>query len=106
MEWIERKGGCVTVRDLSRGPRPYRGMPDLAEAALNELVSGDLGTWEFVPAGEEGGRPTSVFRLKPAASGDVTPVEKPESEGFGSVTSSQEMSDQPPGEEGGAEWTF
>jgi hypothetical protein len=107
LEWIQKKGGVVTARELARGPRAYRDNPDAAEAALKDLASAGLGTWEFVPSGEEGGRPTCQFRLKQATSGDETPANTADSEGFGSVTSSEEVKNEPPPEdEGGVEWEF
>jgi len=107
VEWIERKGGSVTARDLARGPRTYRGMPEAAEVALNDLVTAGRGTWEFVPSGEQGGRPTREFRLKPATQGDETPSDAAHFEGFGSGTTSEEVKDESPdGDEGGLEWKF
>lgn len=108
LEWIERKGGAVTARDVAHGPRTYREMPDVAEEALNELVVAGLGTWEVVPSGEKGGRATRVFRLKPATPGTETPAELSDFEGFGSGTSSEEVKNElpPDEEEGEMEWEF
>ncbi|HEX8875271.1 MAG TPA: DUF3987 domain-containing protein [Phycisphaerales bacterium] len=73
VEWIERKGGTATVRDLTRGPREYR---DTAKAtkALGKLVAAGVGRWEP----NTRGRPTDRFRLLSRrgdiGDGDKTPV--------------------------------
>lgn len=58
LEWIASKGGTVTARQLSRGPRPYKGDGKKAEAALAALVEAGIGRWEAVPGGR-----TRHFRL-------------------------------------------
>jgi hypothetical protein len=63
VEWIERRGGKTTVRDLTRGPREYRDKPEVAEAALRALVAAGVGCWESTNGGTKGGRPTERFRL-------------------------------------------
>lgn len=63
VEWIERKGGMVTVRDLTRGPREYRNKPEGAEAALQALVAAGVGCWDTATGGTKGGRPAERFRL-------------------------------------------
>jgi hypothetical protein len=65
VEWIERKGGAVTVRDLTRGPREYRNKPEGAEAALQALVAAGFGCWDTATGGTKGGRPADRFRLTP-----------------------------------------
>lgn len=72
VEWIRRKGGAVTGRELQRGPRQYRN-GNAAEAALQELVKAGLGTWQDSPTTTDGGRPTRVFRLGDSGDGDETP---------------------------------
>ncbi len=62
-EWIERKGGTVTVRDLTRGPREYRGDPERAAKALGELVAAGVGRWEVDDHAGGRGRPADQFRL-------------------------------------------
>ncbi|MCK6486689.1 MAG: DUF3987 domain-containing protein [Phycisphaerae bacterium] len=78
IEWIERKGGSVTVRDLTRGPREYRRDPERAANALGELVEAGIGRWEGDPPGPKGGRPTDRFQLLSrggdTGDGDETPV--------------------------------
>ncbi|MFO0857075.1 MAG: DUF3987 domain-containing protein [Phycisphaerales bacterium] len=63
VDWIEQKGGAVTVRDLMRGPREFRGDAVRAEEALNKLVAAGFGRWESNAQSSKGGRPTAVFRL-------------------------------------------
>ena len=62
-EWIERRGGVVTVRDVTHGIRAYRNDPDTAEHALSELVEAGIGRWEADDHGPRGGRPARRFRL-------------------------------------------
>lgn len=73
VDWIETKGGEVTVRDLMRGPRQYRGEAEEAEACLNGLVRAGYGTWEGRRPDRTGGRPCRVFKLATSGDGDETP---------------------------------
>ena len=61
VEWIDRKGGAVTAREVHMGCRWLR-EAGLAEAALNALVQAGQGTWETSPRGARG-QPTRRFRL-------------------------------------------
>lgn len=61
VEWIDRKGGTVTARDVQQGNRQY-GTATAAEAALDELVKANLGTWKPSPRGRRG-QPTRYFVL-------------------------------------------
>jgi hypothetical protein len=65
VEWIGRKGGSVTPRDVQQGCRWLK-EPSAAEAALDALVKAGRGTWESTPAGQRG-RPTRRFRLSTAS---------------------------------------
>lgn len=60
-EWIGRKGGSVTAREVQQGCRWITSSDD-AEAALVELVNAGYGEWEPSPAGKRG-QPTRRFRL-------------------------------------------
>jgi hypothetical protein len=60
VEWIGRKGGTVTPREVRRGCRWLKDH-GAAEAALDELVKAGWGRWQDVPATAKGGRPTRVF---------------------------------------------
>ncbi len=76
-EWIDNRGGRVTVRDVARGPRAFRGDEERAERALESLVKAGWGVWEDVPATLQGGQPTRVFVLDrnphDGGDGDRTP---------------------------------
>jgi len=61
IEWIDRKGGSVTAREVQQGHRRYKTAQD-GEVALEELASGDLGYWESSPTGQRG-HPTRRFIL-------------------------------------------
>jgi hypothetical protein len=63
LEYIQGHGGEVTPRTLHKANRSKYLTPEAAEAALEALVRGGLGTW--VPS--EGGRPSRKFRLHPDA---------------------------------------
>jgi len=62
-EWIERKGGTVTPRDLTHGLREYRGKPEEAERGLMALVADGVGRWVHDAHGPKGGRPVRRFQL-------------------------------------------
>jgi len=78
VEWIERKGGTATVRDLTRGPREYRGDPERSAKAMDELVAAGVAVWVHDDHGPKGGRPTDRIRLVSrrgdTGDGDETPV--------------------------------
>ncbi len=76
IEFIRRKGGRVTPRDLMRGG-PCYATRDEAELALQSLVGLGLGSWSVATAGEQGGRPSDVFELM---QNDNTPAFSGESE--------------------------
>ena len=61
IEWIARRGGSCTVRDLTHNVRKWRGEPDAAREQLNSLVEAGLGHWEQSDPGP--GRPTERFVL-------------------------------------------
>jgi len=61
IEWIERKGGSVTTRDVQQGHRRYQAAQE-AEAVLNELAKAGCGRWEPTPSGRRG-QPTRRFVL-------------------------------------------
>lgn len=84
IEWIRGRGGRVTVRDLSRGPRPYRGDSEAAEVALQGLVDAKLGKWTQERPSDSGGRPTRFFELIDA--GDETPESNTVTGGDGDET--------------------
>jgi hypothetical protein len=79
-EWIEGKGlaNGVTVRDLTKGIRRFKGDTDGAKAALDDLVSAGFGSWQ---QSNTGGRPTVRFVLKYAPTTVSVPVPKNLSDG-------------------------
>ena len=72
-EWIRGKGGTMTSRDLTRGPRQFRGDAGNAEAALDSLVRAGRGHWQPGASGPKGGRPNRIFVLGSGGGGDGTP---------------------------------
>lgn len=83
VEWIERKGGAVTARDLTHGVRAYRGDPDAAERALSALVEAGIGRWEADAHGPKGGRPAQRFRLVSTVTVTETPANTGKDVGYG-----------------------
>jgi hypothetical protein len=83
VEWIDRKGGTVTARDLTHGVRAYRGDPDAAERALSALVEAGIGRWEPDAHGPKGGRPAQRFRLVSTVTVTETPANAGKDVGYG-----------------------
>jgi hypothetical protein len=65
VEWIERKGGLVTPREVQQGCRWLK-EPGKAEEGLETLVKAGRGAWEPSPAGQRG-QPTRRFKLSTAS---------------------------------------
>jgi hypothetical protein len=66
IEFIERRGGAVTVRDVITFYRPLRNQTDRATEMLDALVKAERGKWaEIRPSGP--GRPTRNFQLLPVS---------------------------------------
>ena len=61
-EWIERRGGSATTREVQQGCRWLRG-PGAAEESLEHLAKSGSGRWQDAAASSKGGRPTRVFEL-------------------------------------------
>lgn len=105
--FIERKGGSVSVRDLSRGPREFR---TGAREALQALADAGVGTWGYPSPQNVGGRPSERFTLNgagdktrpdapiPPAVGDDTPSRDSGNGGFGFVAT-KAASGKSPGED-------
>ncbi len=83
IEWIEARGGSVTVRDLTHGLRAFRGDADSARRALDALAEAGDGRWERQPRDTHGGRPTARFTLGNPATVTKTPSGGAENRGFG-----------------------
>lgn len=65
IDFLRRRGGRTTARDVTRSCWKYRDDLEGAKAALDALARRGLGRWEEKPTGEAGGRPTTVFILGP-----------------------------------------
>jgi len=74
VELIYQRGGEITVRDLCRGPRKYRGQTEKAKADLDALEVAGVGRWTYPPPGPTGGNPSPVFVLNQAGDNEKTPV--------------------------------
>jgi hypothetical protein len=59
-EWIDRKGGIVTAREVQQGRREYR-TAESAEAALQALVDAGFGKWQLDVHHGGPGRPVRRF---------------------------------------------
>src|SRR5262249_2472093 len=77
VEWIGRKGGSVTPREVQMGCRWLR-EPGAAEAALDELAKAGRGCWRDGPPTAKGARPAPVVvrstlstSTKPPESGEI-----------------------------------
>jgi hypothetical protein len=71
-EWVERRGGTVTAREVQQGHRQYRTASE-AEAALNSLVKAGRGCWQDIPPTARGGRPTRVYKLSTVSTSTKPP---------------------------------
>jgi DNA polymerase I-like protein with 3'-5' exonuclease and polymerase domains len=63
VEWIQRRGGRVTARQLQRSNSRRWPDRDTAECALEDLVRGGLGQWDVSAPSERGGHPMRRFQL-------------------------------------------
>lgn len=86
VEFIRRKGGAVTAREVQQGYRPLKA-PGAAEAALEALVKAGRGTWRAPESGAKGGRPTREFVLSVPAAVYETPETEFAREGIVDVDS-------------------
>jgi hypothetical protein len=96
VEWIGRKGGTVTVREVQQGCRWLK-EPGAAETALGELAKAGRGTWQDVPTTAKGGRPARAFVLSTLSSVYETPVNSGGSESSVDVDSVDAHEDATPG---------
>jgi hypothetical protein len=75
IEFIERRGGTVTVRDVITFYWPLKNQTERADEMLNALVKAGRGKWEPVLTTEKGGQPTRRFRLlHSSASAEPSPL--------------------------------
>ena len=83
VEWIERRGGGVSVRDLTHSLHRYRNQPDEAKGALDALEQAGFGRWTHPAPGPNGGRPSALFVLNSAEPVTKNPAGDSASVGFG-----------------------
>jgi hypothetical protein len=81
IEWIGRKGGSATSREVQMGCRWLRDA-GAAEAALDELAKDSWGVWRDSPTTAKGGRPARVFELSTLPTVNGTPTNPDEDWGF------------------------
>ena len=97
IEFIERRGGAVSVRDTTHYYWRLKGNTEQAEFELNALAKHGVGKWEELrPAGR--GRPTRVLRLLPASPSPQFPdlLGETPNYGDGDVPSSPEITGSGP----------
>lgn len=80
LDFIQRGGGKVSVRDVQTGCRWIQTSEE-ARCGLQMLVDSGFGRWENPCPGPKGGRPKEVFRL--ASPGLVNETPGPESDSHG-----------------------
>ncbi|MEW6249649.1 MAG: DUF3987 domain-containing protein [Planctomycetota bacterium] len=95
IQWIERRGGAVTVRELTHNVRQYHGRADAAKADLDTLAEAGCGAWEHPAPGPKGGRPSPRFVLATLDTNTKTPAGAISTAGSGSGgdMASSEMSE-------------
>ncbi len=81
VDWIGRKGGTVTPREVQQGCRWLK-EPGAAESALEGLAKAGSGSWRDVPTTPKGGRPAREFMLSTPSTVYETPVKADASGGF------------------------
>ena len=72
VDWLRRRGGRCTARELQRSSGRKYPTTQAATDALSALMEADLGTWTNPPPKHRGGRPTSVFVLDDTTAPDTT----------------------------------
>lgn len=97
VEWIERRGGSATVRDLTHGLQKYRGSAAAAKADLDALEKSGFGRWTHPAPGQKGGRPSPRFALNAAKPITKTTAGDAGSWGFGCGVSREAAAAPPPG---------
>ncbi len=86
VEWMARKRGPVTAREVQQGCRWLRAA-GAAEAALDQLAKAGCGAWRNTPATLSGGRPSRVFELSTSPAVYETQENHGENEGSVDVDS-------------------
>lgn len=70
-DWIMRRGGVVSARDLNRSNSRKYPTAGQAWEMLDSLVANGVGRWVQYPAGDKGGRPFQAFSLGPGFDGNL-----------------------------------
>ena len=65
IQFIRRRGGTVTVREITQCYWPLKNQREKAEAMLIDLVTRRLAQWDDIKTTAKGGRPTRKLRLLP-----------------------------------------
>ena len=99
VEWIGRKGGLATPREVQQGCRWLK-EPGAAEAALDELAKAGGGVWLDSPTTAKGGRPARAFALSTPSTVYETPANPDENLGFVDVDTVDAPESQPDDEWG------
>jgi hypothetical protein len=96
VEWIQKRGGSVTARDLQNSNSRKYPSSEAAKAVLDELVKGGFGEWKQTSTSSEGGRPAWKFFLNPTSdTTDTTSPEEPLPDEEASDTTSDRTSENP-----------
>lgn len=99
VDWIDRKGGTVTPREVQQGCRKLK-EPGKAEEALEELVKVGRGCWQNSATTPKGGRPGRAF-VQSTPSTVYTTEEPPEQPaGFVDVDSVDDAEAETPATDG------
>ena len=93
-EWVARRGGLATSRDVAKGMRIYRGNQTGADRDMHRLADQGIGTYGFDAPSATGGRPSKLFRLRVSAT--ETPSHDPARRGFGDADTEATPTQTPP----------
>jgi hypothetical protein len=83
VEFIEKRGGAATVRDVTHYYWSLKGQTDKAEQALNALLKAGYGSWDMAATTPKGGRPTRKFQLLQASPSPKPCDSRGEQRGYG-----------------------
>lgn len=81
VEWIERRGGSASPRDVQQGCRWLKSKGD-ADEALEGLAKAGLGHWNATGSSAGGGRPSRILVLSTSSTVYETPTTEGANEGF------------------------
>lgn len=99
VDWIGRKGGAVTAREVQQGCRWLK-EPGKAEEALEELVKAARGTWQNSASTPKGGRPGRSFVLSTSSTVYATEETPEHPAGFVDVDSVDDAEAETPATDG------